>query len=172
MAKKKKSKAKTMPMRVLDKKRIPYEIRQQSSKQFTAEGVASDLGVNVAQVVKAMFIEFSEPPRGNPRSQYVLVVIPGNRRLSLKKVGATIGDKKVKLASGRDVERVTGYQLGAVSVIGFRKTDIPNYVDQGVLELGQVIISSGRPDLGLALSADDITRAMEGAHVGDYCTDG
>ena len=172
MAKKKKSQAKTMPMRVLEKKSIPYDLRQQSSKQFTAEGVASDLGVHVAQVVKAMFIERSEPPRGSSRSQYVLVVIPGDRRLSLKKVGANIGDKKIRLASERDVERVTGYQLGAVSVIGFRRPDVPNYVDQRVLDLGQVIISSGRPDLGLALLPDDMTRAMEGVHIGDYCADG
>ena len=172
MPKKKKSKAKTLPMRLLEEKSILYELRQQSSKQYTSEGVASDLGVDVAQVVKAMFIERSEPPRESPQSQYLLVVIPGDRRLSLKKVGAKIGDKKVKLASGRDVEKVTGYQLGAVSVIGFRRTDIPNYIDQGVLELGQVIISSGRPDLGLALSPDDMKRAMEDAHTGDFCTEG
>ncbi len=172
MPKKKKSKAKTLPMRLLEEKNIPYELRQQSSKQYTAEGVASDLGVNVAQVVKAMFIERSELPRGSPQSKHVLIVIPGDRRLSLKKVGAIIGDKKVKLASVQDVERVTGYQLGAVSVIGFRRADLPNYVDQRVLELEQVIISSGRPDLGLALLPGDMTRAMEGADEGDYCADG
>ncbi len=57
MPKKKKSKAKTLPMRLLEEKSILYELRQQSSKQYTSEGVASDLGVDVAQVVKAMFIE-------------------------------------------------------------------------------------------------------------------
>ena len=60
----KKNIAKTMPMRVLEERNIPYEPHQQSSKQYTAEGVAEDLGVPVAQVVKAMIIQRSDPQRG------------------------------------------------------------------------------------------------------------
>ena len=77
----KKSIAKTMPMRVLEEKGIPYEPHQQSSKQNTAEGAAADLGVPVAQVVKAMIVQRAGSPPGE--SPFVLVVLPGNRRLSL-----------------------------------------------------------------------------------------
>jgi Cys-tRNA(Pro) deacylase len=168
MAKKKKGGAKTMPMRVLDEKGIPYEVRQQSSKQFTAEGVAEDLGVPVAQVVKAMLVRRSNNPDGGS-NPFVLFVVSGDRRLSLKKVGAALNDKKVQLASQRDVQRVTGYQVGAVSVLGFRRDDVPGYVDQHVLELEQVIISAGRPDTGLALAPADMVRAIEGCQTGDFC---
>ena len=170
MSKKNKSGAKTMPMRVLDEKGIPYEVHQQSSKQFTAEGVADDLGVPVAQVVKAMLVQRSTNPGGSS-TPYVLFVIPGDRRLSLKKVGAALGDKKVELASQRDVERVTGFQVGAVSVLGFRRNDVHGYVDQHVLELEQVIISAGRPDAGLALVPADMVRAIDGCKTGNYCED-
>jgi len=170
MAKKKAGGAKTMPMRVLDEKGIPYEARQQSSKQFTSEGVAEDLGVPVAQVVKAMLVQRSTNP-GEGGSPFVLFVVPGDRRLSLKKVGAALDDKKVQLASQRDVQRVTGYQVGAVSVLGFRRDDVPGYVDQHVLQLEQVIISAGRPDTGLALGPEDMVRAIEGCQTGDFCED-
>jgi Cys-tRNA(Pro)/Cys-tRNA(Cys) deacylase len=160
MAKKKKSTAKTMPMRVLEEKGIPYEPRQQTRKQYTAEGVAEDLGVPVAWVVKAMIVQRSD-------RQFVLVVIPGDRQLSLKKVCAALNDKNVMLARERDVQRVTGYQVGAVSVLGFRRADVPCYVDRRLLNLEQVIISAGRPDVGLALSPADLMRAFEGAQVGD-----
>ncbi len=165
MAKKRKGLAKTMPMRVLEEKGIPYEPRQQAHKQYTAEGVAEDLGVPVAQVVKAMIVQRSD-------RRFVLVVIPGDRHLSLKKVGAALGDKKVALASERDVQRVTGYQVGAVSVLGFRRSDIAAYVDKRVLEQETVIISAGRPDVGLALSPGDLMQALEGAQVGDFCDEG
>jgi len=132
MAKKKKGGAKTMPMRALEEKGIPYDARQQSSKQFTAEGVAEDLGVPVAQVVKAMLVQRSSAPGGGS-SPFVLFVLPGDRRLSLKKVGAALEDKNVLLASQRDVERVTGFQVGAVSVLGFRRDDVPSYLDQHVI---------------------------------------
>ena len=170
MAKKKAGGAKTMPMRVLDEKGIPYETRQQSSKQFTAEGVAEDLGVPVAQVVKAMLVQRSSNPGGGS-TPFVLFVVPGDRRLSLKKVGVALTDKKAQLASQRDVERVTGFQVGAVSVIGFRRDDVPGYVDQHVMELEQVIISAGRPDTGLALVPADMVRAIEGCQTGDFCED-
>ena len=170
MSKKNKGGAKTMPMRALDEKRIPYEVHQQTSRQFTAEGVAEDLGVPVAQVVKAMLVQRSTTPGGGS-NPFVLFVIPGDRRLSLKKVGAALGDKKVQLASQRDVERVTGFQVGAVSALGFRRNDVPGYVDQHVLELEQVIISAGRPDAGLALVPADMVRAIDGCKTGNYCED-
>jgi Cys-tRNA(Pro)/Cys-tRNA(Cys) deacylase len=168
---KKKSKAKTMPMRVLEGRGMPYEPRQQTHKQHTAEGVAEDLGISVAQVLKAMIVQRSEPQRARRSSPFALIVVPGDRRLSLKKVGATLGDKNVKLASERDVQRVTGFQVGAVSVLGFRRADVPSYVDQRVLELDQVVISAGRPDVGLALASADLVKAMDGAQLGDYCED-
>lgn len=162
MAGKKKSTKKTMPMRVLEQKGVPYELHLHAHKQYTAEGVAEDLGVPVAQVVKAMIVECSD-------GQFVLVVVPGGLRLSLKKVGAALNDKSVALASERDVQRVTGYQVGAVSVLGFRRADVRAFVDQHVLEPEQVIISAGRPDAGLALAPDGLMQALEGAELGDFC---
>lgn len=145
MAKKKTSSAKTMSMRILDELGIPYKARQQSKKQLTASGVAEDLGVPLNWVVKAMILQRSD-------GAYILAVIPGDRQLSLKKIGAAVQDKNVSTAEPRDVQRVTGYQVGAVSVLGFRRQDVEAYVDRGVESLEQAIISSGRPDMGLALS--------------------
>ena len=159
MAKKKKSTAKTQPMRILEEKGIAYEPRQQTRKQFSAEGVATDLGVPVAWVVKAMIVQTSD-------RKFVLVVIPGDMQLSLKKVGALLGDKNMQMANQRDVQRVTGFQVGAVSVMGYRRDDIPGYVDQNVLELERLIISSGRPDMGLEMDPQDLVRAID-AQVAD-----
>ena len=76
------------------------------------------------------------------------MVIPGDRRLGLKKAGALIGDKALRLASERDVVRVTGFQVGSVSVLGFRRDDIAGDVDRQVPDLPQVIIRAGRPERG------------------------
>ena len=168
MAKKDKGIAKTLPMRALDEKGIPYEAHEQSHKQFTSAGVAEELGVPVAQVVKAMIVQRSTRQPG--QGEFAVVVIPGDRRLSLKKAGAVLGDKALRLASERDVVRVTGFQVGSVSVVGFRRDDIAGYVDRLVLDLPQVIISAGRPDVGLALAPDGMVRAM-GAQVGNLCED-
>jgi len=160
MAKKKKGTAKTLPMRILEEKGIAYKIRPQARKQFTAEGVAQDLGVPVAWVVKAMIVQRSG-------GGFALVIIPGDRLLSLKKVGGLLGDKNVQMANQRDVQRVTGYQVGAVSVLGYRRDDVPAYLDEGVLALERAIISSGRPDMGLELKPHDLLAALD-AQVGNF----
>jgi Cys-tRNA(Pro)/Cys-tRNA(Cys) deacylase len=152
---------KTMVMRALEAEGVPYEYHEHVRKRYTAEGVAEELDVPLAWVVKAMILERSD-------GDFALVVIPGDKQLSLKKVAETLDDKEVTLASERDVQRVTGFQVGAVSVTGFRRKGIAGYVDQGVLELEKAIISSGRPDAGLEVKPQDLLRAIEGAQVGDF----
>jgi len=165
MARKKKRVPKTMPMRMLERKGISYVVHEHAHKQYTAEDVAEDLGIPVSQVLKAMILRRSD-------RQFMLAVVPGDLRLSLKKIGAALGDKNVKLAEERDVERVTGFRVGSVSVLGFRRGTLHTYVDQCVLDLEQVIISAGRPDAALALSPDSLMQALEGAEVGDFSEEG
>jgi Cys-tRNA(Pro)/Cys-tRNA(Cys) deacylase len=161
MAKKQKGGSKTAPMRVLDDAGVAYDVHEHAHKQFTCEGVAEDLKVPVAQVVKAMIVQRSD-------GQFALVVLPGDRRMSMKKVAAVLGDKGAAPASERDVLRVTGFQVGAVSVCGFRRDDIVGYIDRGVMALEQVIISSGRPDAGIAMSPTDLPKVVAGAQIGDF----
>jgi len=157
---------KTMVMRALEAKGIPYTYHKHARKQHTAEGVAEDLDVPVTWVVKAMIVERESSPRS--KRDFALVVVPGDRQLSLKKVADALGEKDVAMASERDVQRVTGFPVGAVSVAGFRRQGIAGYVDRGVLDLEKVIISSGRPDAGLEVIPQDLLRAIAGAQVGDF----
>jgi Cys-tRNA(Pro)/Cys-tRNA(Cys) deacylase len=168
MANKDKGIGKTMPMRILDEKSIPYHAHQQSHKQVTSAGVAEDLGVPVAQVVKAMIVQRSVRTPGS--GEFVVAVIPGDRKLSLKKVAALLQDRGVRLAAERDVARVTGYQVGSVSVLGFRRDDIAGYVDHRLMDLPQVIISAGRPDVGLSLAPEGMVQGMA-AQLADLCED-
>jgi len=147
-------------MRVLDELGIPYTVRPHAHPAFTVEGVARERGVRISQVVKAMLVQRSD-------GGFVLAVIPGHRRLSLKKLSLAVGDKRLRLASERDVARVTGYRVGAVSPLGLRRQDVNIYVDKGILEEPVVDISAGRPDAGLELRSEDLVRALNG-QMGDF----
>ncbi len=153
---------KTLPMELLERQGVRYEVHEHDEPEYTAEGVAEDLGIGVEQVVKAMLVRCDG-------SWFVLVVVPGDRRLSLEKVRTAVGAAKVNLASRQEVERVTGYTVGAVSVLGFRQGGILTFVDERVLEMEKVVISSGRPEAGLMLSAEDMFLALEGGQLGDFC---
>ncbi|MGD2057466.1 MAG: YbaK/EbsC family protein [Anaerolineales bacterium] len=160
---------KTQPIRVLEEQGIAFEPLEQSRNEHSAEGVAADLGVELSQVLKAMLVRFDDPGRPSPSGSFALFITPGDRRLSLKKAGEVLGDKNAALASERDVERVTGFQVGAVSVVGLRRDEIARFLDERVLKLKEVIISAGRPDLGLRLGSSDLRNSLGTPQVGDFC---
>ncbi|MDF1499900.1 MAG: YbaK/EbsC family protein [Anaerolineales bacterium] len=160
---------KTQPIRALEAKGVCFETLEQSQKEYTAQGVAADLGVETARVLKAMLVRFTRPERPSPGGNFAMFVTPGDRRLSMKKVAETLGDKNADLASERDVERISGFQVGSVSVLGLRRDDTPTYFDEHVLELDQVIISAGRPDLGIQLAPSALIEAIDSPEIGNFC---
>ncbi len=153
--------SKTPPMRALDAAGVSYTVHVHARKQYTAEGVAQDLGVPLAWVVKAMIIQRSD-------GRFALFVVTGDKRLSIKKVAAALNDKGASLAPEGEVFRATGYQVGSVSVAGFRRDDIPGFIDQHVMAQERIIISAGRPDAGIEISPADLPRVIPNAQIGDY----
>ena len=162
MSRKKAGSSKTTAIRVLEQRSIPYEPMPQAHGALTAEGVARELGLPVAQVSKAMIVKDSA-------NAYHLFVIPGDQQLSLKKVGAVLNDKKVELAPSSDVERITGFRVGAVSVLGFRRQGVPVYLDTRIFAMDKVLISAGRPGLGLMVATADLAKAFDRPCREDVC---
>jgi Cys-tRNA(Pro)/Cys-tRNA(Cys) deacylase len=84
----------------------------------------------------------------------------------LKKLARTAGVKRLDMAPPADVPRITGYQVGAVSPFGLRRTDLAIYVDRHILSEPQVSVSAGRHDAGLVLDTNELVKAVAG-HVAD-----
>ena len=149
------SKIRTHAIRALDESGISYQVLVQAHRAMDAEQAAAERGVSVRKVVKTLLT------RG-PDRRYIIALVRGDLRLSLKKLARVVGVKKLEMAPAADVPRVTGYQIGAVAPVGLRRADVPVYVDQCILEEPQVSISAGRHDAGLELTAEDLIRAVGG----------
>ena len=68
------------------------------------------------------------------------------------------GEKRVELAPLKEVEPLTGYIRGGVTVLAARKT-FPAYADE-MIELHEIIsVSAGQRGLQLVLSPADYLRA-------------
>jgi Cys-tRNA(Pro) deacylase len=144
----------THAIRVLDEAGIAYEVLHHAHKAKNVEEAATERDLALSQIVKAILVQ---RPRG-----YVLVLVRGDQRLSLKKLARLLGDKQVELAAAHDVPRITGYQIGAVAPLGLRRSDTPIWVDEHILEQEHVSISAGRHDAGLLLRTADLVRAVDG----------
>lgn len=149
--------AKTNAIRVLDRAGIDYTVAQYdlSMENFSAEAVADQLGLPAGQIFKTLCA------RSNTGT-CVFAIVPGGSELDLKKLARSTGFKKVNLVAVCEVETLTGYPRGSVTVMAAKKR-FPVFVDDSIHDWDSIAVSAGTRGLQVTLSSDDymtVTRAI------------
>jgi Cys-tRNA(Pro) deacylase len=101
----------------------------------TAES-ARQLGVDEHSVVKTLVMQDQD-------SKPLIVLMHGDREVSLKTLARQIGAKRVEPCKPDVAQRHSGYQVGGTSPFGTRKT-LPIFVERSVLSLPLIYINGGR----------------------------
>jgi len=143
---------KTNAVRLLDSLDVQYELREYTvdPEDLAAETVAAKIGMPPEQVFKTLLA------RGD-RNGPCFAVIPGNYELDLKALAKLSGDRKIELVPLKEVQPLTGYIRGGVTVLG-AKRDYPVFVDQ-TMELWEMVsVSAGVRGTQLLLSPADYLR--------------
>ena len=140
---------KTNAVRIIERAGIEYEVREYSlsMEEFTAERVAELIDMEPDQVFKTL-VAIGE--RNGP----CFAVIPANTELNLKALAAAHGDRKVHLASLKEVMPLTGYERGAVTVVGARKP-FPVYLDEVAELFDEIAVSAGARGVQVVLNPTD-----------------
>ena len=146
---------KTNAVRVLDGLGIGYELRtyEVDLDDLTATNVAKKIGMPAAQVFKTLLTEATT-------GEHFFAVVPGDRELDLKKMAGAAGVKKVELASLKQVEPLTGYIRGGVTVLAAKKP-FPAIADQTIELFDTISVSAGLRGLQVLLAPGDYLRAAE-----------
>jgi len=116
----------------------------------TAEEAARALGTDLKHIAKSLLAHLSD-------GRFVLCILRGDQRLDRKKLCRAAGAKHMSLAKADDVLRVTGYPVGAVPPFPL-KTDVPAYIDPGVLEVDVVYCGGGDVDALLEVPTEELAR--------------
>jgi len=151
---------KTNAARLLDSLGIAYELRtyQVDPEDLTAISVARKIGLPAEQVFKTLLTRAAS-------GELFFAVIPGDSELDLKKLAQAAEVKKIELTSLKEVEPLTGYIRGGVTVMAAR-TPFPAYADE-TIELHELIsVSAGQRGTQIVLSPADYLRAT-GATIAD-----
>lgn len=151
---------KTNAVRLLDIIGISYELREYTvdPQDLAAESVAAKIGMPAEQVFKTLVA------RGD-RNGPCFAVIPGNTGLDLKALAARSGNRKAELAALKEVQPLTGYIRGGVTVLGAKK-QFPVFADETIELWDQISISAGVRGTQIILRPADYLRAT-GAVVAD-----
>lgn len=101
----------------------------------TAES-SRQLGVDEHAVVKTLVMQ-------DERAEPLIVLMHGDRTVSLKELARQIPCKKVEPCKPEVAQRHSGYQVGGTSPFGVRKA-MPVFVEAGILALPKICINGGR----------------------------
>lgn len=147
---------KTNAARLLDSLAIPYEIREYEvdPDDLAAESVARKIGMPAEQVFKTLVA------RGE-RIGIMFAVVPGDQQLDLKALAQLSGDKKVETVALKEVQPLTGYIRGGVTVLAAKKS-YPVFVDETIELFDAISISSGARGAQLILAPSDYLQATGG----------
>jgi len=145
--------AKTNAARLLESMDIPFELRsyEVDEDDLSAETVAAKVGLPPEQVFKTLLV------RGD-RTGVAFAVIAANAELDLKALARAMGDRKAEVVPLREVESLTGYIRGGVTVLG-AKRDYPVFVDEWVELFDVISVSAGIRGTQMLLSPADYLRA-------------
>ena len=151
---------KTNGARFLETLGIGFELREYevAPEDLSATTVAAKIGMPPEQVFKTLLTT-------GGAGVFVFAVIPGDAELDFKKLARASGLRKVEMVPLKEVQPLTGYIRGGVTVFGAKKA-YPVFVDETVILFDQISVSAGARGTQLILAPADYLRAA-GAETAD-----
>lgn len=153
--------SKTNAARLLDSLGIEYELLsyEVDPDDLAAPSIARKLGLAPEQVWKTLVCTLA------PGGEHVFAVLAGSDELDLKKLAAAAGARSATLAPLKDVQMLTGYIRGGVTVLEAKK-GFPAFADETIELHDRISVSAGQRGLQLFLKPTDYLRAT-GARLAD-----
>ena len=146
---------KTNAARILESLAIPYTLQEYEvdPDDLSAIAVARKIGLPVEQVFKTLLTTTGP-------DQYAFAVIPGDAELDFKKLARAAGARKAEMVSLKDVQPLTGYIRGGVTVFGAKK-DFPVFADETIELFDLISVSAGQRGIQILLAPEDYLRAAK-----------
>ena len=155
---------KTNAARILESLAIPYTLQEYEvdPDDLSAIAVARKIALPVEQVFKTLLTTTGP-------DQYAFAVIPGDAELDFKKLARAAGARKAEMVSLKDVQPLTGYIRGGVTVFGAKK-DFPVFADETIELFDFISVSAGQRGIQILLAPQDYLRVAK-ATVADLTKD-
>jgi Cys-tRNA(Pro)/Cys-tRNA(Cys) deacylase len=146
---------KTNGARFLESLGIPFELQEYEvdPDDLTAITVAKKINMPPEQVFKTLLTT-------GGAGVYAFAVIPGDAELDFKKLARAASLRKAEMVPLKEVQPLTGYIRGGVTVFGAKKA-YPVFADETVILFDRISVSAGTRGTQLILSPEDYIRAAE-----------
>lgn len=148
----KEKQVKTNAMRILDKKKISYEVNYYQCDEFID-------GVHIADKLSQPYeISFKTLVTVGKSKEHYVFVLPVDKEIDFKKAAKAVGEKSIEMVHVKDIKDLTGYIRGGCTAIGMKK-QFKTVVDSSVLNHEKVIVSGGALGVQLFIKPQDLLSA-------------
>lgn len=138
--------------RLLDSRGIQYRAHELPTEKLSAVEVAELLKVTPELVFKTIVMSRLK------KSKNVLAVVPGPSEVDLKALARALGEKKVKMATERQAEQITGLQVGGISALALLNRGFQVVLDASAQTHNEIYISGGKRGLDISLPPQDFIK--------------
>ncbi len=154
---------KTHAMRVLDAAGVAYEatVYDAAGAFHAAEEAAALLGAPPERVYKTLVVLRD----GQAPARPIMVMLRALDQLDLKALARALGDKKLRMATMREAERLTGMQAGGISALALRRPAFDICIDESARGAMRVHVSAGKRGVDIELAVDDLVRLTGARYV-------
>jgi Cys-tRNA(Pro)/Cys-tRNA(Cys) deacylase len=128
-----------------------YEVDPHNPDDLTAIAVAKKISMPAEQVFKTLLTT-------DGAQAHAFAVIPGDASLDFKKLARASGWRKAEMAPLKDVQPLTGYVRGGVTIFGAKKP-YPVFIDETAILFDRISVSAGTQGTQLILAPGDYLRA-------------
>jgi Ala-tRNA(Pro) deacylase len=119
---------------------------------FTSEEAAAVRGTSLASGAKALVCKADE--------QFVLIIVPADRRLAGKLFRKAAGVKSLRFASKEEVEQLTGLAPGSIPPFG-SLFNLPTWCDELLAQQPRINFNAGDHTISISLAYDDFVRVEQ-----------
>ncbi len=148
-------KKKTNAIRLLDQKKIEYEICEYDTEDGMIDGVSVALktGRSPEGVYKTLVAQKED-------GSLCVFCVPVAATLNLKKAAKAVGAKRIRMIPMKDLLKHTGYIHGGCSPVGMKK-HYPTWIDKAGRGQEAVCVSGGLRGIQVCLLPDDLILATQ-----------
>lgn len=124
------------------------------NKARTAKDAAFSLNCDVGAIVKSLLLKTND--------SFLICLVSGDRRCSLKKLKVILSKKDVCMANAREVKENTGFSIGGVSPVAHtKKLDI--LIDKSLNRFDNVFAAAGHPNCVFKINYKKLIKITNGS---------
>ncbi len=142
--------------KLLDQASVEFKVVEHAPV-YTSEDASKIRDTSLAIGAKALIWYADKSP--------ILAVVPGDKKLDLKKFKQAFGFKDVRFATPNEVEVLTGLKTGSIPPIG-KVLGLTSYFDESFLKGTHVAFNAGLHTVSILMRAQDLLK-VEGPQLAD-----